>query len=290
MSTAKMRELLEAGVQFGHRSRRWNPKMRPYIFTERNGIHIIDLQQTMYKLEEAHAFIRDAVAQGGTIVFVGTKRQAQENIVIQAERCGMPYVNERWLGGTLTNFRTIRSRIEYMIDVEAQQERGEWESLPKKEVTLKVRELAKLHRRLGGLRNLYQLPDALFVTDTMTDAIAVKEANRLGIPVIALVDTNCDPDPIDIVLPSNDDAIRAINLLLTKMADAAIEGQQMRGIVMEEQGPVPSQVATNFARAYDEDEWDEEEVPAVSDEEEQYVPAADDTEDDGDIIIIDEEA
>jgi small subunit ribosomal protein S2 len=285
-----MRELLEAGVHFGHRSRRWNPKMRPYIFTERNGIHIIDLQQTMYKLEEAHAFIRDAVAQGGTIVFVGTKRQAQENIVIQAERCGMPYVNERWLGGTLTNFRTIRSRIEYMIDVEAQQERGEWESLPKKEVTLKVRELAKLHRRLGGLRNLYQLPDALFVTDTMTDAIAVKEANRLGIPVIALVDTNCDPDPIDIVLPSNDDAIRAINLLLTKMADAAIEGQQMRGIVMEEQGPVPSQVAANFARAYDEDEWDEEEVPAVSDEEEQYVPAADDTEDDGDIIIIDEEA
>jgi small subunit ribosomal protein S2 len=290
VSTAKMRELLEAGVHFGHRSRRWNPKMRPYIFTERNGIHIIDLQQTMYKLEEAHAFIRDAVAQGGTIVFVGTKRQAQENIVIQAERCGMPYVNERWLGGTLTNFRTIRSRIEYMIDVEAQQERGEWESLPKKEVTLKVRELAKLHRRLGGLRNLYQLPDALFVTDTMTDAIAVKEANRLGIPVIALVDTNCDPDPIDIVLPSNDDAIRAINLLLTKMADAAIEGQQMRGIVMEEQGPVPSQVAANFARAYDEDEWDEEEVPAVSDEEEQYVPAADDTEDDGDIIIIDEEA
>ncbi|NLD42823.1 MAG: 30S ribosomal protein S2 [Chloroflexi bacterium] len=290
MSTAKMRELLEAGVHFGHRSRRSNPKMRPYIFTERNGIHIIDLQQTMYKLEEAHAFIRDAVAQGGTIVFVGTKRQAQENIVIQAERCGMPYVNERWLGGTLTNFRTIRSRIEYMIDVEAQQERGEWESLPKKEVTLKVRELAKLHRRLGGLRNLYQLPDALFVTDTMTDAIAVKEANRLGIPVIALVDTNCDPDPIDIVLPSNDDAIRAINLLLTKMADAAIEGQQMRGIVMEEQGPVPSQVAANFARAYDEDEWDEEEVPAVSDEEEQYVPAADDTEDDGDIIIIDEEA
>ncbi len=289
MSTAKMRELLEAGVHFGHRSRRWNPKMRPYIFTERNGIHIIDLQQTMYKIEEAHAFIRDAVAQGGTIVFVGTKRQAQENIVIQAERCGMPYVNERWLGGTLTNFRTIRSRIEYMIDVEAQQERGEWESLPKKEVTLKVRELAKLHRRLGGLRNLYQLPDALFVTDTMTDAIAVKEANRLGIPVIALVDTNCDPDPIDIVLPSNDDAIRAINLLLTKMADAVIEGQQMRGIVMEEQGPVPSQVAATFARAYDEDEWDEEEVPAVSDEEEQYVPAADDTEDD-DIIIIDEEA
>ncbi len=289
MSTAKMRELLEAGVHFGHRSRRWNPKMRPYIFTERNGIHIIDLQQTMYKIEEAHAFIRDAVAQGGTIVFVGTKRQAQENIVIQAERCGMPYVNERWLGGTLTNFRTIRSRIEYMIDVEAQQERGEWESLPKKEVTLKVRELAKLHRRLGGLRNLYQLPDALFVTDTMTDAIAVKEANRLGIPVIALVDTNCDPDPIDIVLPSNDDAIRAINLLLTKMADAVIEGQQMRGIVMEEQGAVPSQVAATFARAYDEDEWDEEEVPAVSDEEEQYVPAADDTEDD-DIIIIDEEA
>ena len=289
MATVTMRELLEAGVHFGHRSRRWNPKMRPYIFTERNGIHIIDLQQTMYKMQDAHAFIRDLVAQGGSIVFVGTKRQAQENVVIQAERCGMPYVNERWLGGTLTNFRTIRSRIEYMVDLEAQEQRGEWESLPKKEVTLQLRKLTKLHRRLGGLRNLYQLPEALFITDTVTDEIAVKEANRLQIPVIAMVDTNCDPDPINIVLPSNDDAIRTINLMLTKMADAVVEGQQMRGIVMEEEVPQPSRVAAAYAQTPPDYEGDDEEGPALTDEEEDYVPAAEDTDDD-DIIIIDEEA
>jgi len=285
VATVTMRELLEAGVHFGHRSRRWNPKMRPYIFTERNGIHIIDLQQTVHKMQEAHNFIRDAVAEGGSVVFVGTKRQAKENIVVQAERCGMPYVNDRWLGGTLTNFRTIRSRIDYLTDLEAQQARGEWDALPKKEVSLKVRELTKLTQRLGGLRNLYQLPEALFVTDTITDEIAVKEANRLHIPVIALVDTNCNPDPIDIVIPSNDDAI---NLMLIKMADAVIEGQGMRGIVME--GEAPAQAARPQAapaRTYVPDEYAEEAEPVLTAEEEQYVPAA---EDDEDIIISDEEA
>jgi len=236
VAVISMKQLLEAGVHFGHRSRRWNPKMRPYIFTERNGIHIIDLQQTIRGLEKAYNFVRDTVAEGGVVLFVGTKRQAQESIQTQAERCGMPYITDRWLGGTLTNFRTIRSRIEYMIDLENLVADGGLDVLPKKEATLKTRELAKLHRRLGGLRNLNRLPDALFLCDVMTDEIAVHEANRLGIPVVAVVDTNCDPDPIDYVIPANDDAIRAIALLTTKIADAAIEGQQMRGVIMEEQG------------------------------------------------------
>jgi len=235
VAVISMKQLLEAGVHFGHRSRRWNPKMRPYIFTERNGIHIIDLQQTIRGLEKAYNFVRDTVAEGGTVLFVGTKRQAQENVQTQAERCGMPYITDRWLGGTLTNFRTIRSRIEYMTDLENLMSSGGLDVLPKKEATLKTRELAKLHRRLGGLRNLNRLPDALFLCDVMTDEIAVHEANRLGIPVIAVVDTNCDPDPIDYVIPANDDAIRAILLITGKIADAAIEGQQMRGVIMEEQ-------------------------------------------------------
>jgi len=230
-----MKELLEAGVHFGHRSRRWNPKMRSYIFTERNSIHIIDLQQTIRALQQAYDFVRDLAAEGGTIVFVGTKRQAQENVRAQALRCGMPYVTQRWLGGTLTNFRTIRSRIEYMLELEEQYERGDWDVLPKKEATLKLRELAKLQRRLGGLRNLNQLPEALFVVDVNEEQIAVREANRLEIPVVAMVDTNCDPDPIDYVIPANDDAIRAILLITTKIADAVIEGQQMRGVIMEEE-------------------------------------------------------
>lgn len=234
MPVVTMKQLLEAGVHFGHRSRRWNPKMRPYIFTERNGIHIIDLQQTIRALERAYNFVRDTVAEGGTILFVGTKRQAQESIVTQATRCGSPYVDQRWLGGTLTNFRTIRARIDYMIELENRRDRGELDLLPKKEATLKLRELAKLQRRLGGLRNLYRLPDAVFITDTNNEAIAVREANRLQIPIVALVDTNCDPDPIDYVIPANDDAIRAIQLLCTKIADAVIEGQQMRGVIMEE--------------------------------------------------------
>ncbi len=234
MAIVSMKQLLEAGVHFGHRRQRWNPKMRSYIFTERNEIHIIDLQQTVQALERAYDFVRDAVAEGGTIIFVGTKRQAQENVEAQAIRCGMPYVTVRWLGGTLTNFRTIRSRIDYMIELERQRDEGHWDVLLKKEATLKLREVAKLERRLEGLRDLYRLPEALFITDVNGQAIAVREANRLGIPVIAMVDTNCNPDPIDFVIPANDDAIRAILLITTKIADSVVEGQQMRGVIMGE--------------------------------------------------------
>jgi len=234
LAIVSMKRLLEAGVHFGHRRQRWNPKMRSYIFTERNGIHIIDLQQTIQALERAYDFVRDAVAEGGTIIFVGTKRQAQENVEAQAIRCGMPYVTVRWLGGTLTNFRTIRSRIDYMIELERQRDEGHWDVLLKKEATLKLREVAKLERRLEGLRDLYRLPEALFITDVNGQAIAVREANRLGIPVIAMVDTNCNPDPIDFVIPANDDAIRGILLITTKIADSVVEGQQMRGVIMGE--------------------------------------------------------
>ena len=236
MAVVTMKQLLEAGVHFGHRSRRWNPKMRAYIFTERNSIHIIDLQQTIRNLHEAYDMIRDIAAEGGHVVFIGTKRQAQDNVKAQAERCGMPYVNIRWLGGTLTNFRTIRSRIDHMLDLEQQDAAGDFDVLPKKEQISKRRELAKLQRKLGGLRNMHRLPEALFVTDVNEEAIAVREANRLKIPVIAMVDTNCNPEPIDLVIPANDDAIRSILLLATKMADAVVEGQEMRGVMMGEEG------------------------------------------------------
>jgi small subunit ribosomal protein S2 len=279
-----MKQLLEAGVHFGHRSRRWNPKMRSYIFTERNGIHIIDLQQTIRLLQKAYDLVRDISAEGGTVVFVGTKRQAQENVAAQAMRCGMPFVTERWLGGTLTNFRTIRSRIDYFIDLEQQRADGGLDRLPKKESMLRMRELAKLERRLGGLRNMHRLPDALFITDTMTEQIAVREAKRLGIPVIAMLDTNCDPQDIDYVIPANDDAIRAILLLTSKIADAVIEGQQMRGVMMEDDGAATAEpvLAGGYQAVVSQ--------PAVAPDEEAYVPAAvDEPEDDDDVIIIDDE-
>lgn len=236
MAIVTMKELLEAGVHFGHRSRRWHPKMRSYIFTERNGIHIIDLQQTIRLLEEAYNFVRDTAAEGETILFVGTKKQAQEGLEAEAKRCGMPYVTQRWLGGTLTNFRTIRQRANYLLELEKQKELGQFANLSKKEALWKERELLKLQKRLGGIKNMYYLPSALFVVDIVREAIAVKEANILGIPVVAMVDTNCDPEPIDYVIPANDDAIRAIKLIASKIADAVIEGQQMRGVIMAEEG------------------------------------------------------
>jgi len=238
VAIVQMKELLEAGVHFGHRSRRWHPKMRSYIFTERNGIHIIDLQQTMRMLDVAYTFARDTAAEGGTILFVGTKKQAQENLQAQAVRCGMPFVTERWLGGTLTNFRTIRQRGNYLLELEKQKEMGEFAILTKKEALWKERDLAKLEKRLGGIKNMYYLPSAIFVVDVHRETNAVKEANTLGIPVIAMVDTNCDPDPIRYIIPANDDAIRAIKLMSSKMADAIIEGQHMRGVVMAEQEQV----------------------------------------------------
>lgn len=228
MAIVSMKSLLETGVHFGHRTRRWNPKMKPYIFTERNGIHILDLQQTLTMIEDAYNLIRDAVADGGEVLFVGTKRQAQDTIAQEASRAGMPYVSERWLGGTLTNWQTISQRIDYLKRTEARQEAGEFDLLKKRERLRVDRELDKLDRRLGGIRDMKGLPELLFVIDVNHEETAIKEANILGIPVIALVDTNCNPDPIDHIIPSNDDAIRAIKLICSKMADAALEGKAMR--------------------------------------------------------------
>ncbi|HET91110.1 MAG TPA: 30S ribosomal protein S2 [Chloroflexi bacterium] len=224
MAVVSMKALLETGVHFGHRARRWNPKMRPYIFTERNGVHIIDLQQTLAALDRYYNLVRDTVGAGGTILFVGTKRQAQETIAQEAERCGMPYVNQRWLGGTLTNWRTIRQRIDYLLNLEARRDRGDFELLTKKEALGLQRQIEKLNGRLGGIREMRELPDMLYVVDVRRESTAIKEANKLGIPVLALVDTNCDPDPIDYIIPGNDDAIRAIKLMTAKIADAVLEG------------------------------------------------------------------
>ena len=228
MAIVSMKALLETGVHFGHRTRRWNPKMKPYIFTERNGIHILDLQQTVVKVDEAYNLIRDTVADGGTVLFVGTKRQAQDTIASEATRARQPYVTQRWLGGTLTNWQTIKQRIKYLDELEERQEAGEFDLLKKKERLMMEREIDKLTKRLGGIRDMTRLPDALFVIDVNNEDTAVREANILEIPVIAMVDTNCDPDVVDLIIPSNDDAIRAIKLITSKMADAAIEGLAIR--------------------------------------------------------------
>ncbi len=235
MAVVTMKALLETGVHFGHRTRKWNPKMKSYIFTERNGIHIIDLQQTLEALEEAYGVIRDIVADGGGILFVGTKRQAQETIELEAVRCGMPYVNLRWLGGTLTNWMTIRSRIDELEGLERRRDAGELELLTKKEALTITRRIDKLEARLGGIREMRTLPKGLFAVDVRQESTAIHEANLINIPVIALVDTNCDPSVIDYVIPSNDDAIRAIKLLTSKVADAVLEGKAMRKDEEEEQ-------------------------------------------------------
>lgn len=230
-----MKALLEAGVHFGHRTRRWNPKMKRYIFTERNGIHIIDLQQTITHLNQAYEAVKDVVATGGTILFVGTKKQAQDNLTNEAKRCGMPYVDQRWLGGTLTNWRTIRQRIDYLLEAEKQQTRGEFSRLVKKEALMRQREIDRLNYRLGGLKEMRRLPNMLFVVDIRRDDLAIKEANKLGIPIIAMVDTNCDPDPIDFVIPSNDDAIRAVKLMVSTMATSVLEGQALLSSLQAEE-------------------------------------------------------
>ena len=235
MPVVSMKSLLETGVHFGHRSRKWNPKMKPYIFTERNGIHIIDLQQTLVYIEEIYALVRDTVADGGSVLFVGTKRQAQETIATEATRSYMPFVNQRWLGGTLTNWRTFRDRLETMKRLERQRDEGLFEQLTKKERLLLDRKMEKLELRFGGIRNMSRLPDLLYVVDVKREETAVKEANILDIPVIGLVDTNCDPDPIDYIIPANDDAIRAIKLLTSKIADAALEGIALRKTRVDDQ-------------------------------------------------------
>lgn len=235
MGIVSMKALLETGVHFGHRTGRWNPKMKSFIYTERNGIHIIDLQQTMAALDNAYGVVRDTISEDGIILFVGTKRQAKESLLEQAQRCGMPYVNQRWLGGTLTNWRTIRQRIDYLLNLEERQEQGDFERLPKKEALQLGREIIKLNRRLGGIKDMRRLPDMLFITDVRRETTAVKEANKLGIPIVAMVDTNCDPDPIEYIVPANDDAIRANKLIITKIADAVIEGQNMREALAAEE-------------------------------------------------------
>lgn len=235
MRVVSMKALLETGVHFGHRTRRWHPHMKPYIFTERNGIHILDLQQTLYMIEGAYDLVRDTIANGGTVLFVGTKRQAQDTIAKEAERANQPYVNQRWLGGTLTNWQTIRQRIKYLEKLETRRDEGQFDMLKKKERLTFEHEIEKLNTRLGGIRNMERLPALLFVVDINNEETAVREANILGIPIIAMVDTNCDPNPIDYVIPSNDDAIRAIKLICGKMADAALEGQSLRKEVVQEE-------------------------------------------------------
>ncbi|MEW8973484.1 MAG: 30S ribosomal protein S2 [Tissierellaceae bacterium] len=226
MSVITMKGLLEAGVHFGHQTRRWNPKMAEYIFTERNGIYIIDLQKTVKKVEEAYDFIREVAAQGGEILFVGTKKQAQEAIETEAKRCGMFYVNQRWLGGMLTNYKTIKKRIDRLNELTQMEEDGLFDVLPKKEVIQLKHEAERLEKFLGGIKEMDGIPDALFVVDPRKERIAVQEAKILGIPVVGIVDTNCDPDEIDFVVPGNDDAIRAVKLLTETMANAVLEGKQ----------------------------------------------------------------
>lgn len=239
MAVISMKQLLEAGVHFGHQTRRWNPKMAPYIFTERNGIYIIDLQKTVKKVDEAYDFLRSVAEEGKSILFVGTKKQAQEAVKEEALKSGMFYVNERWLGGMITNFATIRKSINRLKELEAMEEDGTFEVLSKKEVLALKREQEKLEKSLGGIKDMEELPGALFIVDPRKERIAVAEAKKLNIPIVAIVDTNCDPDEIDYVIPGNDDAIRAVKLLTSRMADAVIEGRQ------GEAGEVVEEVATS---------------------------------------------
>ena len=226
MAVISMKQLLEAGVHFGHQTRRWNPKMAPYIFTERNGIYIIDLQKTVRKMDEAYMFVRNLAMEGKTILFVGTKKQAQESIEQEAKRCNMFYVNHRWLGGMLTNFRTIRTRVDRLNEIDKMENNGQFELLPKKEVIKLMHEREKLEANLGGIRTMKSLPGAIFIVDPKKENIAVMEARALGIPIVGIVDTNCDPDEVDYVIPGNDDAIRAVKLIAGKLADAVLEGKQ----------------------------------------------------------------
>ncbi|BAS27522.1 30S ribosomal protein S2 [Limnochorda pilosa] len=262
-----MKQLLESGVHFGHQTRRWNPKMKPFIFTERNGIYIIDLQKTVRMVEQAYAFVRDTVAQGGTVLFVGTKKQAAQTIKEEAERCGMFYVNQRWLGGTLTNYQTIRTRIERLHRLEEMEKDGTFSRLPKKEVLQLRKEKERLDRYLGGISQMWRVPEALFVVDPRKERIAVAEARKMHIPIVAIVDTNCDPDEIDYIIPGNDDAIRAVRLLTSRMADAVLEGSEGRQEV--EAAPTPARTAAEVAAP--DGEAGEDFVESEADTEEQVV-------------------
>jgi small subunit ribosomal protein S2 len=245
VAVVTMKQLLEAGVHFGHQTRRWNPKMKRFIFGERNGIYIIDLNQTLVRIESAYTFVRDLAADGGTILFVGTKKQTQDPIANAAQKCGMPYVNERWLGGMLTNFQTISARVKKMQEYERMKEAGDFEAMPKKEALILSRELEKLQRNLGGIRGLNRMPDAVFIIDTKKEHIAVTEANKLGMPIVAVVDTNCDPDLIQFVIPGNDDAIRAGTLMCRVISDAVEEGK----FIASRRNPKPAAAAPRQAAA-----------------------------------------
>ena len=238
--TATIKQLLEAGAHFGHQTGRWNPRMKKYIFTKRNGIHIIDLEQTASMLDKACEFIREVAAKGGKILFVGTKKQAQESIQQEAQRCGMYYVNQRWLGGMLTNFATIQARIDYLVRLEDQKSKGEFERLPKKEALKLEKEILRLNRTMGGFKEMTSLPDALFIVDPIKEGIALAEAKWVGIPVVSIVDTNCNPDDIDYPIPGNDDAIRAVKLMCSKIADAVIEGKTGAAVGTTEEIPAES--------------------------------------------------
>ncbi len=264
-NVASMKLLLEAGVHFGHQTRRWNPKMKTFIFIESSGIHIIDLQQTVVKLNEAYAYVRDLVANGGDLLFVGTKKQAMESVAEEAIRCGMYYVNQRWLGGMLTNFQTIKARIDYLTGLEKRKAAGEFERLPKKEVLKLEEEMARLNKLLGGIKLMGKLPTAVFIVDPRKEDIAVAEARRLDIPVVALVDTNCDPDVVDYPVPANDDAIRAVRLLTAKIADAVLEGQALRQAKADEAAAAAAGPSVQVpAEAADEAALDEKPI-AVTD-------------------------
>ena len=265
-SNVSMKALLETGVHFGHRTPKWNPKMAPFIFTERNGIHIIDLQQTLSNLNHYYDMVRDIVAKGGTVLFVGTKRQAQEVVAQEAGRCHMPYVNQRWLGGTLTNWRTIRERIDTLKKLEKRRDAGEFDLITKKEALMLQRKIEKLQLRLGGIRDMKHLPEILIVVDTIREETAVKEANILSIPVMALADTNSDPDSIDYIIPANDDAVRAIKLLVATFAEAVLEGQAMR---KSEDQPEGGTMPEETSPYYDYEEFAEGEVA-----DEQYLGAS----------------
>ncbi len=257
MAVISMKQLLEAGVHFGHQTRRWNPKMKPYIFTERNGIYIIDLQKTVRKMDEAYRFIKEVAESGDSVMFVGTKKQAQESVREEAARCSMFYVNQRWLGGTLTNYETIRKRINRLHELSKMEENGVFDVLPKKEVIQLRAEQEKLEKFLGGIKNMKKLPGALFVIDPRKERIAIAEARILGIPIVAIVDTNCDPDEIDYLIPGNDDAIRAVKLITSKIADAVLEGRQGQEEAMQE-AAAAKQEASLEELAADEDAEDED--------------------------------
>ncbi len=267
-----MKQLLEAGVHFGHQTRRWEPRMRRFIFTERNGIHIIDLQQTVTRLNQAYDMVRDTVANGGTILFVGTKKQAQEAVESEARRCKMPFVNNRWLGGTLTNFSTIQSRIDHLVRLEESKARGEFERLPKKEVGKLDEEIERLNRHFGGVKEMTRLPAALFIVDTPKEHIAITEALRMDIPIVAMCDTNSNPDVIDYPIPSNDDAIRAVKLITSRLADAVLEGMMQREYA-EQEGLSASMEGMDYTETFSASP-DEEPPAPVGQEDEPAAPVA----------------